>query len=255
MAYENQEKCVECGISIPENCELCESCYHAEEKEALESFKEEYTISVTRIGTGSLDLHVRAESEEKAQEIALDEAADYNFSDDSSEYKLTDDLVDEQEIDKRFIFDKVMEALEDRLIALEDAFNDYPVIAKRCLNKAPFEPSGDQEVDRILGYIWGLVTNGIIEKCVALGIVHFGAPVSENKVRPSVVWMDLDEIYELVIVPEYAEQPTEISPEQSDQEERMCQSVGELLHMGVDKETILRQVELQFQAHEENSIE
>lgn len=181
----------------------------------------EFTINVVRIGYGSLDITVEAETEEKAQEIALDEAGGESFSEHHSDYTLGDG--DEQEIDKRFIFDKVMEALEDRIIALEDAFVEYPVIAKRCLNKAPFETTGDQEIDRILGYIWGLVeqashtlwlcgicdspaaANGIIEKCVAIGIVHFGAPVSEYRARPTVVWMDLDEIYELVIVPEYGE--------------------------------------------------
>jgi hypothetical protein len=192
-------------------------------------------------------------------------------------YILIDGL--EPKINNRFIFDKVMEALEDRLLCLEEFFDHFPIIVDRCKaldsNKSPFSwntedfPEQDTEqCNHVLGYIWGLIeqashtlwfcgvcdspsaANGILERSVAIGIMHIA-----GNVNPSVVWQDLDPIYEQIIIPEYAEQPTEISQEQNDQEEQMCRCVGELLHMGVDKETILRQVERQFQSHEENSVE
>ena len=47
-----------------------------------------YIVSVTRIGYGGLDLQVEADSEDKAKEIALDQAGSHAFSEHHSEYQV-----------------------------------------------------------------------------------------------------------------------------------------------------------------------
>ena len=47
-----------------------------------------YIVSVTRIGYGGLDLEVEADSEDKAKEIALDQAGGESFSEHHSEYQV-----------------------------------------------------------------------------------------------------------------------------------------------------------------------
>ena len=56
-----------------------------------------YIVSVTRIGYGGLDLEVEADSEDKAKEIALDQAGGESFSEHHSEYQ-----VDQVEIGNHF---------------------------------------------------------------------------------------------------------------------------------------------------------
>jgi len=47
-----------------------------------------YIVSVTRIGYGGLDLEVEADSEDKAKEIALDQAGGESFSEHHSQYQV-----------------------------------------------------------------------------------------------------------------------------------------------------------------------
>ena len=47
-----------------------------------------YIVSVTRIGYGGLDLEVEADSEDKAKEIALNQAGGESFSEHHSDYQV-----------------------------------------------------------------------------------------------------------------------------------------------------------------------
>jgi hypothetical protein len=47
-----------------------------------------YIVSVTRIGYGGLDLEVEADSEDKAKEIALNQAGGESFSEHHSDYQI-----------------------------------------------------------------------------------------------------------------------------------------------------------------------
>jgi hypothetical protein len=49
-----------------------------------------YTISVVRIGYGFADIEVTAKSQQQAEEMALDKAGDYEFSEKDAEYKIAD---------------------------------------------------------------------------------------------------------------------------------------------------------------------
>ena len=68
-----------------------------------------YIVSVTRIGYGGLDLEVDADSEDKAKEIALDQAGGESFSEHHSEYQV--DQVAVAEVEK-FEITEVLDSRE-----------------------------------------------------------------------------------------------------------------------------------------------
>lgn len=54
------------------------------------STKQTFDIQVTRIGYGHATITVEAESQEEAQELALDQAGDHDYNEKSSDYVLSD---------------------------------------------------------------------------------------------------------------------------------------------------------------------
>lgn len=73
-----------------------------------------YIVSVTRIGYGGLDLEVEADSEDKAKEIALNQAGGESFSEHHSDYQV-DQVVVRSSL--------ALHLLDDDYGISEDAYN------------------------------------------------------------------------------------------------------------------------------------
>ena len=78
-----------------------------------------YIVSVTRIGYGGLDLQVEADSEDKAKEIALNQAGGELFSEHHSDYQV-DQVVCVTSARRREV---VVKLLDDEYGVSEDAYN------------------------------------------------------------------------------------------------------------------------------------
>ena len=87
-----------------------------------------YIVSVTRIGYGGLDLEVEADSEDKAKEIALNQASGHAFSEHHSDYQV-DQVVHEVRLLRGTSFPHVVRSslalhlLDDDYGISEDAYN------------------------------------------------------------------------------------------------------------------------------------
>jgi hypothetical protein len=79
-----------------------------------------YIVSVTRIGYGGLDLEVEADSEDKAKEIALNQATGHAFSEHHSDYQV-DQVVESRSFPQRSSL--ALHLLDDDYGISEDAYN------------------------------------------------------------------------------------------------------------------------------------
>jgi len=87
-----------------------------------------YVVSVTRIGYGGLDLEVDADSEDKAKEIALDQAGGESFSEHHSDYQVDQVVKRTSEVAAlsrtwTFLRELVVKLLDDDYGINEDAYN------------------------------------------------------------------------------------------------------------------------------------
>ena len=87
-----------------------------------------YVVSVTRIGYGGLDLEVDADSEDKAKEIALDQAGGESFSEHHSDYQFDQVVKRTSEVAAlsrtwTFLRELVVKLLDDDYGINEDAYN------------------------------------------------------------------------------------------------------------------------------------
>ena len=85
-------------------------------------------VSVTRIGYGGLDLEVDADSEDKAKEIALDQAGGESFSEHHSDYQVDQVVKRTSEVAAlsrtwTFLRELVVKLLDDDYGINEDAYN------------------------------------------------------------------------------------------------------------------------------------
>jgi len=89
-----------------------------------------YIVSVTRIGYGGIDLEVDADSEDKAKEIALDQAGGESFSEHHSDYQVDQVVKRTSEVADRKLCvtsarrrELVVKLLDDDYGINEDAYN------------------------------------------------------------------------------------------------------------------------------------